>query len=167
MTYKERWNLIFHKNECLQVVLYNETKRASIKIIRVDFNFDKFDLGECSYSIDNERIYLMGGLPTLTYYINNPIPIEPRDSRAVEFTSSLFQKVVKLKVVEDIAKIKNEEGTPLKTVLIICTVVILAGIGISTYLIMGGIDDITLMNEEYQNIIEIIKERLLSGDLNG
>ena len=167
MTFKEKWNVLFHNNECLQVVLYNETKRASVKIIRVDFTKDKFDLGEGSYNIDNERIYFMGGLPTLTYYINNPIPIEPRDSRAGEYTAELFQKVVKLKVVEDIAKIKNDEGTPIKTVVIICTAIIVVGIGISTYMIMGGIDTITELNEEYQAIIEIIKDRLLSGDLNG
>lgn len=167
MTLKDRWNLAFHKEECLQVVLFNETKRASVKILRVDFGIDKFAIGEGAYNIDNERVYYMGGLPTLTYYVNNPIPIEPRDSKADEYTAELFNAVVKQGVVKEIVKMKNDEGTPLKTVLIICTSIILLGIGISTYLTMGDISSIVEFNEAYAETIELIKERILSGNLDG
>lgn len=167
MTFQEKWNVLFHKEECLKVVMFNEAKRGTIKIIRVGFGDSTFKLGNGSYNIENDKIYYLGGLPTLTYYSNNPIAIEPRDSKAGTYTSELFDKIVEIEVVKEIAKFTSDEGTPLKTVMIICTSIILLAIGISAYMVLGGIDTITEFNEAYAETIELIKQRILSGDLSG
>lgn len=162
MTIVEWWNKTFHRSECINVIIFKETKRASNLIIRVG-NKQEFKIGECAYIIDNSLVYSSGGLPLLAYYHNNSNPIDPVKSKATEFTAELFNRVFEQEIVKDIVKTNTDEGTSLKTLMYVgmaINVIGLVGLG---YILNQSLEEVKIFMLEATEVLNLIKDYLLNG----
>lgn len=71
MNLKERFNVLFFKNEMIKVIITDVNKRVNTHFIRIKDQTD-FNIGERSYLIDYDKVFNTNGMPTYFYYIAKP-----------------------------------------------------------------------------------------------
>lgn len=175
MTINERINLIFNKKKCIRAIITDTNKRVNIYIILIA---DKkmFNLGDRTYLIDYDAVYISNGLPTYFYYVDNPEPItktelkdyiNPLDveiaSRKLPISSAELYNAIEETISAKI--IRYAEGGDVKiinTILIMGAINLLA-IGGCTYFLYTTINKIWLFILENDQLISAIKDALISG----
>lgn len=168
LTFKDRINLWFHHNECIHATIITETRKRKEYIIRLSTEQNTFkptEKSEVRFKIDYDLVVIDElGLPSFTYYYNNPNPIDYEMSRAVESTSAEFDDVFNTKIIEQLhnANKKQEEVSTNRLVIIFGLINIFA-ILIVGYIVYNGFEELGLSMEEIKEFIELIRNALITN----
>lgn len=163
MTFKEKINLWFHKNECFRITLFDDAKRVTKKIVRIKSGDKTIDLGSVSYVIDPEKVYYDEGIPSSIYHISNPLPINPETSKSDDMKSQTMNQMFKTKIVGDMIEGASEEGVSLKNIIFLGVAITVVALGIGLYLLYQEVQVIVEYIEENDDVIELIKDFLLNN----
>lgn len=168
MTFKERMNLLLHKEECMRVIMFDEAKRGSSRVIRVSRGQQYIRLkdDETSYVIDSNKIQNMGGLPTLIYHFSNAVAIDPMESKSEDMSSQKLDKIFRTKIIQEMIHSAEEEGMTLKNLIFIAMGITIVVLGIGMYLLYKEITAVNEYIEANKDVIDLIKDYLLQNGGN-
>ena len=176
MTIKERFNLFFYKNSCIQVIIIDVNKRLNIYLIKKDNN-DYFNIGYRTYVISYNAVYITSkGLPAYIYYYDNPSAITseelafealPLDVKSIRkkprVSSSEFYDAIEETILSKIIRYQFDgDKKILNTIMISAGIVLIVNI-IGMYFLYTLLDKILLFIAENEDLLEIIKDYLVRG----
>ena len=175
MTVIELYNLVINKGKCVKVVIVDTNKRVKNYIIRVDDRMI-FSIGNRSYVLDYDSVYLTSGMPTYFYYIDNPTSISknelkkkntPLDMKEASMKIPITSKELNTAIEETISDkiIRYAEGGDKKiinTILLMggMNLLVVAGIGYFLYTMLEKIWNFVF---EKGDILQSILDMLSSG----
>lgn len=166
MTLKEKLDLLFYKNECMRIIIYRENKRIHEYIKRVKTG-NSVSVGDGTYTIDVEKIFFRGGLPTIAYFENNPEAFDFIEGRFNNtMTSKMYQIALNETVTEHIISNAKDKKSDINSTLIYG----LGGLGlvfaVGIYYLSDKIATITEKLAEWESIIRALQEIIANGGLN-
>ena len=176
MTIKERFNLFFYKNSCIQVIIIDVNKRLNSYLVKTDNN-DFFSIGTRTYAVCYNAVYINSkGIPAYIYYYDNPsaitredleyeiLPIDLKNIRKKpKVSSSEFFDAIDESILSKIIRYQFDgDKKIINTIMISAGVVILVNLA-GMYFLYTLLDNIILFITENEDLLEVIKDALRSG----
>lgn len=175
MTILERYNYLFNKSKCIKAIIVDTNKRVNTYIIRIDDN-PYFKVGERTYMINFDSVFLSKGLPTYFYYMDNPIsiskdeisdhlqPLSPEQaSRKIPISSSeLYTAVEETITAKLIRYAEDGDKRIINTIFLMGAINLLVLIG-GGYFLFTQLENILIFITENEDLIQAIKDMLISG----
>lgn len=172
MNLTARINLLFFKNQCIKVIITDINKRVKIHIVRIE-DATNFNIGERTFVIDYDNVFMSNGLPTYFYYMENPVSIskealekslEPLDpeiaSRFIEVSSSKLYTAIEETISKKIIRYAEDGDKRIINAIYMMggiTILVVAGIGYFNYMTVEKI--LQFLNEKEQ-ILQMIYDNL-------
>lgn len=175
MTIKERYNLFFYKSKCIKVIIVDVNKRLNTYIVRVD-DRGYFSIGERTYAITYEAVYISNGIPAYVYYFDNPsavnqeeliyqnFPIDVRKTKNKPKVSSAdFYNAIEESLLSKIIRYAEDgDQKIINTIMIAGGINLLAVLG-GFYFLYTLLDKLSIYSVEILEILNMIKDALISG----
>ena len=175
MNLKARFNLLFYKNQCIKVIITDLNKRVKTHIVKIDDNKD-FNIGERTFMINYDAVFMSGSLPTYFYYISNPTsisikelkkhnqPLDPEEaSRRLDVSSDDLYTAIEETISSKIIRYAEDgDKRIINTVYMMGAMNLLATLGIG-YFLYTTIEKVLTFFAENQMLIEAIKNALVNG----
>lgn len=175
MNLRERYNILFNKNQCIKVIITDVNKRVKTYIIKID---DKkfFKVGERTFMINYDAVFMSGSLPTYFYYINNPtsisikelkkhhLPLDTEEaSRRLPISSDDLYTAIEETISSKIIRYAEDgDKRIINSVYIMGVMNLFATLG-AGYFIYMSIEKVLTFFAENQLLIEAIKNALVNG----
>lgn len=171
----EKWNLLFYKNQCIKVIITDVNKRVKTHIVKIDDN-KSFNIGERTFMINYDAVFMSGSLPTYFYYISNPTSISKRELEKHIHPLDVEEASRKLPISSDDLYTAIEETISSKIIRyaedgdkkIINAIYMSGGMNLLATLGMGyflytTLEKVLTFFAENQVLIEAIKNALVNG----
>lgn len=175
MTITERYNLFFNKEKCIKVIVTDRNKRVKTYIIKIG-DQPIFSIGNRSYVIDFNSVFMSNGLPTYFYYIENPASISseelkisllPADmqkaSQQIDINSALFYDAIEETITRKIIRYAEDGDKKIINTILFTGLGLFLGMAGGMYFLYMQIDKVLLFIAENKDVIQLIKESLISG----
>lgn len=175
MTITERLNLFFNKEKCIKVIITDTNKRVKSYIIKIGDN-NTFNVGNRTYVINYESVFSSNGLPTYFYYIENPasvsteelrislLPLEmQKASMQIEINSSEFYDAIEETITRKIIRYAEDGDKRIINTILLTGLGLFLGMAGGMYFLYMQIDKVLIFIAENRDVIQLIKESLISG----
>jgi len=175
MTIKERYNLLFYKSKCIKVIIVDVNKRLNSYIVKKDDN-DFFSIGNRTYAVSHEAVYISKGIPAYIYYYDNPsavtqeelayqqMPVDLKETKLrPEVSSADFYNAIEETLLAKIIRYAEDGDKKIINAIYIMGFINLMVVAGATYFLFTMIEKILIFIEENEAIIEAIRDMLING----
>ena len=175
MTIIERMNLLLNKSKCIKVIITDTNKRVKIHIIKIEDN-NMFNIGERTFTINYDAVFISNGIPTYFYYIDNPNTISVRElkkclqpldpelaSQNIEISSSNLYTAIEETIARKIIRYAEDgDKKIINTIIMMGVMNIFAVLGIGYFLFIN-IEKILNFIIENESLIRAIRDSLINN----
>lgn len=164
MTFRERMLLLFNKNKVIKVVLFHKDKRVTSHIVKPEDAM--FKIGDRQFTIEPEKVFYDKGLPTIIYNSEDPTAGDPMKWESQSAISSReFYDAMEEKVSRDIIRYASEGDDKLQNTLLMGAGIVIVAMAIGFYFLFGEIQTMAETLQEYQPVLDGIKDRVIEGGI--